>query len=159
MSYDPFAPVAPAAPAPAPAAPAPEPAAAPVAAAPAPVATETNGEVVVTLKGGAGYEAPWIVIHAPTAQAAIDQLDQTMMDLMTRTKSAAAHFSGAGAAPAAAPAQSYQAPAAPAGAQSPPPGAPACPPGWQFKSGVSKAGKPYQGYFPPRGDDSKPIFF
>jgi hypothetical protein len=116
-------------------------------------APNSNDEVVVTLKGGAGFDAPWIVIHAADIPAAYEQFTgdhgALLADLMVKVKAAAQHFSGSGGGAA---------PAAQA-AKQPPAGAPDCPPGWQFRSGVSKAGKPYKGFFPPRGDESKPIFF
>lgn len=43
---------------------------------------------VVTLKAGAGYDAPWIVLHATSQQDAIDQLssdvNEELMDLVAR---------------------------------------------------------------------------
>ncbi len=42
------------------------------------------GEVVVTFKGGQGYDAPWVVVHAPDAASALAKLDQSMADLMSR---------------------------------------------------------------------------
>lgn len=116
---------------------------------------ESNREgVTITLKGGAGFDAPWIVIHATSLDDAYEQVSGDnaglLAKLMDRTANAASYFSG------------LKKPAAPAerpAPQQPPANAPDCPPGWEFKSGVSKAGKPYKGFFPPRGDDSKPIFF
>ena len=35
------------------------------------VAENTEGKIVVTLKGGKGYEAPWIVIHANDVEEAL----------------------------------------------------------------------------------------
>lgn len=116
---------------------------------------DTNeGKVSITLKGGAGFDAPWVVIHAVSLEDAYEQVSGDnaglLAKIMDRTASAASYFSG------------LRTPAAPAqkpAAQQAPAGAPECPPGWEFKSGVSKAGKPYKGFFPPRGDDTKPIFF
>ena len=125
-------------------------------AAPKPVvAPEGDGKVTITLKGGAGFDAPWIVIHATDIADAYEQLSgdyaAILVELMGKVKKAGTFFSGGnGAAPR---------PAAPAQAQEAPAGAPECPPGWTYRSGVGKTGKPYKGYFPPRGDDTKPIFF
>lgn len=113
-----------------------------------------EGKVTLTLKGGAGFDAPWIVIHAADIPDAYLQLSgdnaALLVELMEKVKKAGVHFAGQ-------PSQPVRS-TAPQG-QQPPAGAPECPPGWTFKSGVSKAGKPYQGFFPPRGDESKPIFF
>ena len=147
-AYDPFAPAQTEAPAPA---------AGPVATAEAAPAADAKSEVVVTLKAGTGYDAPWVVFHAPDAAAAMAQLsDPNVTALLDRAKLAGSYFSGGNAAPAASAAAPVQ--AAPAGAQAPPPGAPECPPGFTYKSGVTKAGKPYQGYFPPQGSDAKPVW-
>lgn len=57
------------------------------------VSAPSNSEVVVTLKGGTGYDAPWIVVHAANAQDAIDQIHTaTMATLMERAQAAAVHF-------------------------------------------------------------------
>lgn len=125
--------------------------AAPKKAAAAKPVSEREG-VTITLKGGAGFDAPWIVIHASGLEDAYEQVSgdnaALLAKVMERTKAAAGHFTGKGAEAGVKPAP-----------QQPPANAPECPPGWEFKSGVSKAGKPYKGFFPPRGDDSKPIFF
>lgn len=115
-----------------------------------------EGKVVLTLKGGAGFDAPWIVIHATSLEDAYEQVSGEnaglLAKVMERTAAAAKHFTTFKQPnTASAPARSPQ--------QQPPANAPECPPGWEFKSGVSKAGKAYKGFFPPRGDDSKPIFF
>lgn len=123
-----------------------------------PATTREDGKVVLTLKGGSGFDAPWIVIHAMSLDDAYEQVSgdnaALLAKVMERTAAAAKHFGTfKPAAPAGAPAQSR------APQQQPPANAPDCPPGWEFKSGVSKAGKAYKGFFPPRGDESKPIFF
>lgn len=119
------------------------------------VATDSEGKITVTLKGGAGFDAPWIVVHAADISDAYMQFQgdnaALLVELMSKVKKAASFFSGGSGGNAARP--------APQQAQEAPPGAPECPPGWQYKSGISKAGKPYKGFFPPRGDESKPIFF
>lgn len=152
MAIDPFA----AAPAPEPEAPfdpAPQESnvvSLPTQQAPAPGVVDPE-KIVVTLKGGGGYDAPWIVIHATSIQEADSLLGAEMAALMEKVKKAGAHFSGGTAT--AAPAQS----SAPAHQQAPA-GSPECPPGWEYKTGVTKAGKPYKAYFPPRGSNEKPIW-
>lgn len=37
--------------------------------------TDENGKIVVTLKGGKGYEAPWIVVHATDVNDAKTQVE------------------------------------------------------------------------------------
>lgn len=54
-------------------------------------------KVVVTLKGGAGYAAPWIVIHADGVEDALSYFNEQGSDLKTlmeRVQAAAAKFSG-----------------------------------------------------------------
>lgn len=147
--------------APAPVAEAPEPAPAPVATAPAgaPVVVPSDADkIVVTLKGGAGFEAPWIVIHASSIAEADSLLSGDMANLMTKVSNAAAHFSGgqapAGGAPAAAPTS-----APPAGAQAPerPADVPA---DFVYRTGVSKkTGKAWKAWMPPtKGDPRSAIW-
>jgi len=130
----------------------------------------TEGKVVVTLKGGAGYDAPWVVIHAATIEEALavfsgDSADQ-LNELLKRSQRAAEAYAEYNSKPRAAfvgltGTASAPRAAAPAEAQSAPAGSPPAPgPGWTFKSGVSKAnGKPWKGWMPPRGSDERPIFF
>jgi hypothetical protein len=115
--------------------------------------------VTVTLKGGAGFDAPWIVIHAADLADAYEQVSGDnaglLVKLMEQTSKAAQHFSGqnkgaGGAAP------SNRAPAA---AVAPPAGTPDAPgPDWTFKSGVGKTGKPWKAWMPPRGSDAQPVW-
>ena len=120
--------------------------------------SDSQNNLTVTLKGGSGFDAPWIVIHAGTPQDAIDVLNtESMKQLTELTQKVAGKFAGMGPGKSA-PAQDSN--GQPQASQQAPAGAPDCPPGWTFRSGVSKAsGKPYKGFFPPRGDDTKPIFF
>lgn len=126
------------------------------------VASDSEGKVVVTLKGGSGFDAPWIVIHAADLADAEDQFTGenavVLASLMERAQLAAKKFTAL--APEKAHAAAPRA-AAPAEAQGPPAGAPPAPgPDWTFKSGVSKAtGKPWKGWMPPRGSDERPVFF
>lgn len=109
---------------------------------------DTEREVVLTFKGGTGFDAPWIVIHAADLQDAHDQVSgdnaTLLAQVMERTQSASKHFASMGS-----PAQN-SAPrgggGAPAAAQSAPGGeSRQCAHGdMVFKSGVSKAGKPYK---------------
>lgn len=57
------------------------------------VVTDAEGKVVVTLKAGAAYDAPWIVIHASSLEDAEAQLrNQALKTLMDLTARAATHF-------------------------------------------------------------------
>lgn len=129
------------------------------------VVNQTEGKVTVTLKGGAGFDAPWIVVHADNAEDALEQLnDKALGALIARTKEVAAYFSGGNGNTTQRPAQSQQ-----QGQQRPPQQqAPngetkTCQHGEMvFRSGVSKSsGKPYKGFFCPssdRNDQCKPQF-
>ena len=119
---------------------------------------DSNGKVVVTLKGGKGYEAPWIVLHCDTVAEANGLLsDDGLKELIDRTTKAGQYFAKQGGvaapAPAAAPAQ--------AGGGSPY-GAPQKPEHisgkvWQLiqQGGTLKRGKnpsnPWVGIAPPKG--------
>lgn len=108
----------------------------------------TEGKLTVTLKGGAGFDAPWIVIHADDASDALEQLKAPeLKELMELTKKAGAHFSGGNGsagrpqqAAASAPAQSN------AGSS-----APSCSHGaMTYRKGISKkTNKPWEAYFCP----------
>lgn len=80
---------------------APAPAAEPAKAKPAPkpkvaTAATSEGGVTVTFKGGIGFQAPWIVIHADSVQDAHDQVSgenaALLAALMERTQTAGKHF-------------------------------------------------------------------
>lgn len=106
------------------------------------VVATSEGKVVVTLKGGAGYDAPWIVIHADDIADANSQLnDAELAALINQTKKVATFFGGKPAAQAqqAAPAQA----AAPAG------NAPVCNHGTMIQRSGTKNGRTWTGYFCP----------
>jgi hypothetical protein len=136
--------------------------AAPKAAAKTTVSTDSEGKVTVTLKGGAGFDAPWIVIHAESIEDAYAQMTESgtlLGELMKRVSNAGQYF--AGLAPAkAGPAGGgnrgagnanggNQRQGQPQGSQEAPNGEKRyCAHGeMRFKSDVSKAGKPYKGFF------------
>lgn len=115
----------------------------------------TNAKIVTTLKGGSGFDAPWIVIHADDAAEAVAVLrGDNIEELLKATKEVSDKFNGGQA-----PAQQRQAPRTqgmPAGANEPRPSDPPMPEGWTYKSGVNKNGKAYRAYFPPRGSQESP---
>jgi len=121
------------------------------------VTPEQNGtEVSVTLKGGAGYDAPWVVLRAPNVETMSLMLDEKLSNLLGQAAKYGQAFSGQ-AAPKA---QQQQRPAsnngggqqqqsfrAPAGATQHPDGKREwCDHGeeMEYKSGISqRTGKPY----------------
>lgn len=106
-------------------------------------APETQSKIVTTLKGGAGFDAPWIVVHSDTVAEAVNTLQgEEMKQLIEAVKSTAAGFTTGGGAPA--PKRPQGQPAAATQA----PGGKTPPPGYEFKSGVSKAGKPWKAFMP-----------
>lgn len=115
-----------------------------------------EGKVVVTLKGGSGFDAPWIVIHATSVDDAYEQFDGKLAELMTKVQAAGKHFAGL------APAKSGGSPspsAPPRGAVEPPAGTPPAPgPDWQYKTGVGKNGKTWKAWMPPRDSDESPVW-
>lgn len=115
----------------------------------------SEGKITVTLKGGLGFDAPWIVIHAADAAEASSQLGSEMVELMNRVQGAGKYFAGlyspnTSTTPSASAAQPVSAP--PAGATAPPSGETrSCKHGaMTYKSGVAKAsGKPWQAFMCP----------
>ena len=126
---------------------------------------QKDGKVVLTFKGGSGFEAPWIVIHATDLEDALDQVsDEALADLMGRVQRAGQAFASQG------PAKSQgggnnrgtwqKRSNAPAQAQQPPAGSPAAPgPDWTYKSGAKKSGGTWQAWMPPQGSQEDPVWF
>lgn len=119
---------------------------------------DSNGKIVVTLKGGKGYEAPWVVLHCDTVAEANDALsDEALVELLDKASKAGAYFARKGAS--AAPAQASAAPAA----QNSPYGAPQRPDGisdkvWgliqqggSIKRNKQGAARQWVGIAPPKG--------
>jgi hypothetical protein len=125
---------------------------------------QSDGKVVLTFKGGSGYDSPWIVVHANDLDEALRYVTEDatkVIDLMTRVQQAGKHF--AGLAPAGSPSQSApQRSNAPQGAAEAPIWAPEKPHyDFVYKSGVSvKNGKTWHAWMPPEKSDSRdPKFF
>lgn len=121
-----------------------------------------EGKVVLTFKGGTGFDAPWIVIHAKDLDDALDHVSgdnaSTLATIMERTQIAGKHF--AGLAPAK-PATGNSGGGQPAQRQAAPQAAQGAPNGevrycshgeMRFRSGTSKAGKAYSAFFCSSGD-------
>lgn len=120
----------------------------------------SEGKVVVTLKGGRDFDAPWIVIHADDTEDALKQLsDEKMGELISRTKEVGALFAGGNqSAPQAALQQSNGAQRGkPFGATMHPQGETrSCAHGQMtYRTGFSKNGRPYEGFFCPERDRSQ----
>jgi hypothetical protein len=137
------------------------------AAQPSAIAPSSGGlnEASLTFKGGTNFDAPWLVLKdslenlaailtGPRAAVLKTVLDRAQV-VATAFSSGYAGAATSGAAHAPAARQ-----AAPAAATAPPANAPACPAGWTYRTGMKKDGSgTYQAFFPPRGDNTKPIFF
>lgn len=130
-------------------------------------AVQTEGKVVVTFKGGSGFDAPWIVLHAAGLDEVADFMSvenaPRLMEIMERVQNVGAHFvSKAPARPANAGSAAPQRGAAPQGATEAPSWAPPKPyDDAVYKTGVSKkTGKPWHAWMPPQqGDPREPKFF
>lgn len=135
----------------------------------------TNAKVTATLKGGSGFDAPWIVLHGDTPAEVLDQLnDQVTKELIEQTQKVGQYFAGLGKPAPAAGGGGGRAPRAgqPTGAANLELsdkdldqleerfGSREVPAGWDLRSGVGKSnGKPWRAVMPPRGSDEKPLFF
>lgn len=126
----------------------------PVVVVPAP-----EGKVTVTLKGGVGFNAPWVVIHGKDVGDALDQInDPQITDLLERAQKASKYFADKAETPT--PTQGSQ------GGSQTQSGQPAasvagsgtvktCPHGpMALKSGVSASGKAWSGWFCPTPKDT-----
>ena len=109
-----------------------------------------DGKISITLKGGKGYDAPWIVVSGDT----VAEVEQTMLQLgesrlIELTDLGSKALRGAVDE---APGGSPQSPTHGGGR---PPGVGA---DWTLREGTGKNGKPWKGWFPPRGSTEKPVW-
>lgn len=117
------------------------------------VSEKTDGKMTITLKGGSGFDSPWIVLYADDASDGLEQMqDENLKTLMDVVKRAGKHFAGGDSKPAAQPQQGSTPPQ-----QQPPSNVSdderTCNHGERvFKSGVNKQGKPYKAMFCPSQD-------
>ncbi|GAB4584449.1 hypothetical protein [Nocardia sp. IFM 10818] len=131
--------------------------AAPAAAPARPAAPSGDGKVVLTFKGGAGYDAPWVVIHAADLQDAYNQVSAEnaalLASVMQETQRAGQYFSGlGGSAPKGGTGGGGQQRQQQRAPQESAPGGESrqCQHGeMQFKSGVGKNGKPWKAFMCP----------
>lgn len=152
-------------------APAPAKKAAAKKAAPAAVAPVVNseGKVVLTFKGGSGFDAPWIVIHAADLQDANDQVSgdsaKLLVDTMDKLQRAGKKFvelGGGKSAPASNGNGQASRGSAPQGATEAPSWAPPKPfDDFVYVTKVSaKTGKPWHAWMAPNKNDGRdPLFF
>lgn len=143
------------------AAPVTEPTAPPTAARPQSTAPSETNEVSVTLKGGTGFDAPWVVVRAssiPSALAHLKTYTDELKELLDGTSKLGAYFARTGSQK---PAGGSSAPAGPSAPANDRPAYQQAPSGqtkycqhgeMTFKSGVSKAGNTYKGFFCPERD-------
>lgn len=104
-----------------------------------------DGKISITLKGGKGYDAPWIVVSGDT----VVEVEQSMLELgesrlIELTKLGSEALIGAVAQGGSAQAASDR----PAGVGA----------DWTLREGTGKNGKPWKGWFPPRGSTEKPVW-
>lgn len=109
-----------------------------------------DGKISITLKGGKGYDAPWIVVSGDT----VAEVEQSMLELgesrlIELTKLGSEALVGAVGVGGAAQGGSAQA------ASDRPVGVGA---DWTLREGTGKNGKPWKGWFPPRGSTEKPVW-
>lgn len=108
-----------------------------------------DGKISITLKGGKGYDAPWIVVSGDT----VTEVEQSMLEL---GESRLIELTNLGSkALVGAVGES----SAPQGGGAPPADRPAgVGADWTLREGVGKNGKPWKGWFPPRGSTEKPVW-
>lgn len=114
---------------------------------------DSQNKIVVTLKGGAGYDAPWVVVHADDSAEALAILnDPSTKELLETTKKAGAHFAGTSQAKGGRQGQ-------PSGSAQAPAGAPTPPAGYVYKSGMGKNGRMWYAFMGAnRSDNLDPIW-
>lgn len=104
---------------------------------------DNNQGITLTYKGGSGFDAPWVVVHAADLQDAYEIASDPLLRKLFEQVIAGGEFFASLATPKAAAAQP-QRPDAP----TPPAGAPG--PDWTYKEGIGKTGKPWKAWMPPR---------
>lgn len=124
----------------------------------------SEGKVVLTFKGGTGFEAPWIVIHATDLEDAHRQVSEEaalLASLMDRVQKAGSHFAASGPVNTGRGGNTGSPSSPPQGATSAPAWAPAPhQPDAVYKTGVSAAsGKVWHAWMSPQKGGYEPLFF
>lgn len=123
------------------------------------VMTNTEGKLVSTIKAGAGYDAPWAVLHTDDHHEALEIMKSEYFDEYLQALADKAR-TFAGMMPSKAPARSGS--AAPQGkpqGASQPNNAATPPEGYVFRSGMGKNGRPWQAFMPiDRNSGLEPIW-
>jgi hypothetical protein len=129
------------------------------------VTVSEGGRADITLKGGAGFDVPWIPLgfgSIAEAHASLTnpETQKQLAELFDVVAKANALFAAkvAAVAPSKPSGGSGGAPARPG--QEAPAGTPEAPgPDWTYKTGVnSKTGKTWKAWMPPRGSDAQPVW-
>lgn len=109
-----------------------------------------DGKITVTLKGGKGHDAPWIVVSGDT----IAEVEQSMLEL---GESRLIELTNLGSKALVGAVGESSAPQGGGGSLSSdrPAGVGA---DWTLREGTGKNGKPWKGWFPPRGSTEKPVW-
>lgn len=119
-----------------------------------------QAKIVTTLKGGSGFDAPWIVVHADNATDALETLkDPSMKELIELSQKVGSAFVEAGGGsrkPAAQAAPAQRSNGQPQGATE---AAVATPPGYIFKSGMNKAGRAWKAFMGADRNADLPVIF
>ena len=121
--------------------------------------SNNEGKIVTTLKAGAGYDAPWAVLHTDTHDEALEIMSSdSFKDYLKAAAETASAF--AGMMPSKAPARSgSQAPQGKPQGATQPNNAATPPEGYVFRSGMGKNGRPYQAFMPiDRNSGLEPIW-
>lgn len=122
-----------------------------------------NGRLTLTFKGGTGFDAPWIVVHAVDLDDALKYVSTDagkLADLMTRVQAAGSHFASNGPVNTGRGGNTGEPSAPPQGATEAPSWAPPKhQPDAIYKTGVSKAGKTWHAWMAPEKGQYEPKFF
>nr|DAF25448.1 MAG TPA: hypothetical protein [Caudoviricetes sp.] len=110
-----------------------------------------DGKISITLKGGKGYDAPWIVVSGDT----VAEVEQSMLELGESRLIELTKLGSEALIGAVGEVTSSGGGSQPAGGGNRPPGVGA---DWTLREGTGKNGKPWKGWFPPRGSTEKPIW-
>lgn len=110
-----------------------------------------DGKISITLKGGKGYDAPWIVVSGDT----VSEVEQSMLEL---GESRLIELTNLGSKALVGAVGESSAPQGEGGSQPLADRPAGVGPDWTLREGTGKQGKPWKGWFPPRGSTEKPVW-